>query len=110
MILKTGDNMFETQIIIGKCNHKGNEHECYIPQIKLNGAWKNILSGGSYILKETYDPVVLCKKCDGQGCQQCQNRGFIKGERADLIHVAEGLLRKEVELLESAFKLTEKYR
>lgn len=102
--------MIETQIIIGKCNHKGNEHDCYIPQIKLGvDNWVNILSEGSYILKETYDSVVLCKKCDGQGCQQCQNRGFIKGERADLKHVAEGLLKKTVTELEAARKITNKY-
>lgn len=100
----------DTQIIIGKCNHKGNEHDCYIPQINLGSGWKNVLSEGSYILKESYDPVILCKKCYGEGCQECQKRGFKKGERVDLKQVAEGILNQEIKAIENSLKITEKYR
>ena len=84
--------MEETRIITWKTNHSGQEVECYVPQININGKWHDALSDGSYILKQSFNPVVLCKKCDGNGCQECNNRGFKKGISIDLKHIAQSIL------------------
>lgn len=113
LLKKLLNNGFGTEgrILIEKVNHSGQEVDCYIPQINVgqnwtpeNGynKWVNILSKGSYILKESFNPVVVCKKCDGEGCPDCNNRGFRKGVSVDLKHIAESLLIKKMKELKRA--------
>lgn len=95
----------ESRVSIGKAEHKGQQLDCYIPEIYLGGYWKSILSSGSYILKETFDPVILCKKCYGEGCGDCKNRGFKKGESEDQLKLAQGLLDYKIKEIHKAEKL-----
>lgn len=99
----------ETRINVEKITENKGEYEIYVPQINFKGSWKNVLSPGSHILKETRNPTILCKSCGGDGCQPCNNRGFRKGESVDQLPLAEMLLKNKVSELEQAIKLIESY-
>ncbi len=97
-----------SRILIEKVNHKGQELDCYVPQIKLSGKWHNILKKGSYILKDSFEPVMLCKVCHGDGCKECRN-GFRKGISIDLKHVAKSLIENELKKLNQANDIIKNY-
>ena len=98
-----------SRIIIEKVNHKEQELDCYIPKIKINGKWYNVLEKGSYILKDSFDPVTLCKGCYGEGCGECKKRGFRKGISADLKHIAQSFLDKEIKKIKEANDIINNY-
>lgn len=97
----------QSRIVIEKVNHSGEELECYVPQIFV-GDWINILQKNSYILKDSFNPVVLCKKCDGEGCQDCNKRGFRKGVSVDLKYIAESLLNERIKEISKAKEILNK--
>jgi len=80
------------RIKTGKVIHKGQELECYIPQILINKKWRDVLQEGSYILKEGYDAYDFCSKCNGEGCPECNDKGFRKVPPKDNKYIAEILL------------------
>lgn len=98
-----------SRIVVRKCIHKGQQLDCYVPQIRINGAWRNVLSKGSYILKDSFEPVTICKKCFGEGCNECQSRGFRKGMPIDLKHIAEFFLNEAIKELEKANEIINSY-
>lgn len=98
-----------SRILIEKVNHKEIEQDCYIPQIKINDKWHNVLEKGSYILKDSFDPVTLCKGCYGEGCQECKKRGFRKGESVDLKYIAQSFIDKEIKKIQDANNILNKY-
>jgi len=99
------DRTRQSRIVIRKCIHKGNREllDCYVPQIRINDImWYSVLPKGSYILKESFDPVTQCKKCFGEGCSECQNRGFRKGTSVDLKYVAQLFLDEKIKKIKEA--------
>lgn len=94
----------QSRIKIGKVIHKGKELETYIPQINLGRGWINIQPKGCYILKESYDPVTICKKCDGNGCNECQNKGFRRGIPVDQKSIANTLLSSKIKEINNVIK------
>lgn len=95
----------KTQIILDTVIHSGKELPVYVPQVDLGSGWKNVLSPGTYILKESHNPVDLCSKCSGSGCQDCQNRGTKKGTAVDNILIAEFFLKNKIIEIQNAEKL-----
>lgn len=95
----------ETRIL----THKGKEVEAYVPQIDIGNGFKDVLPSGSYILKESFDPVDVCKKCGGDGCADCNKCGFRKGEPVDNIHVANFFLDNDFKKLIEAKEILKKY-
>jgi hypothetical protein len=98
-----------SRILIEKVNHKEQELDCYVPQIKFNDKWYNVLEKGSYILKDSFDPVILCKGCYGEGCQECKKRGFRKGVSVDLKYIVQSFINKEIKNIKEANDLISKY-
>jgi len=86
-----------SRIIISKANHNGRELDCYVPQIFVNGNWQNCISDSSYILKETFNPLMVCK-CNGGGCAECNGRGFRKGISEDNKYIAEFFIERAINL------------
>ena len=98
----------ETRIIISKVIHSGKELECYVPQILISKKWRNVLSKDSYILKEGYNANEICSKCSGEGCKECNQKGFKRVESEDNKHIAEFFLEKAIKDYNAA-KSTMKY-
>jgi hypothetical protein len=91
--------MIDSRITESIVNHKGKNLECYIPEIKiLDGQWVNVLGENGYILKESFDPVEVCKSCQGSDlkCKNCNGRGTVKGETVNQYSVAEVYLNLAV--------------
>ncbi len=90
--------IYEKRIIEGTVLHKDIELPTYVPQIKKNEEWVNIQDDGCYILKEGYNPLITCKKCNGKGlilknkCNECSGNGLRKTDPTDLKYIAEILL------------------
>lgn len=102
--------MIKSQIIIGTVNHSGEDRECYIPQIDVGFGFKTILSNGSYLLKESHNPILGCPMCNGQGCKHCNNRGTIKGQVKEQYESVQSMLEDEVKRITNALTLLEKYQ
>lgn len=124
--------MIEGRIIIDKCIHRGKELDCYIPQVFVNGQWRDILSKECYIIKEGHNPLIICKKCFGNGrhcylqtdgskpnymdliyenspCKECNGIGLRKGEQKDNIEWAKTILDKEIAKIEKYLLIKNKY-
>ena len=78
------------RVIEDKCNHNGQEVPCYVPQLKVGEKWVNAMAKG-YVLKESGNPIAICKRCGGDGCKECNNRGMRKGTAVDLFSYAESI-------------------
>jgi len=115
--LISGDFGLEGRIITWKTKHNGQEIDCYVPQINIGADWTpengynkwiDVLPKGCYILKESSNPIDICKKCDGDGCKDCNDRGFKKGTPVDLKYIAQLLLESRTkEIINAQKTLTE---
>ena len=103
------------RISISKCIHQGKELDCYVPEILIGNDWTAILQKGCYILKDSHNPLIICKKCAGYGvhcymsptmeliwqsgkpCKECNGIGLRKGVPVDGRHVAEYYVEKAKE-------------
>jgi hypothetical protein len=94
----------DKRIIIGKVMHSGKELECYVPQIFINKKWRNVLSKGSYILKEGLNANEICSKCGGEGCIECNKVGLKRAIPKDNKYIAEFFLEKAVNEYNVALK------
>lgn len=94
----------------GKVKHKGQELECYIPQILINKNWRNVLQKGSYILKMGYDAYDVCLKCNGVGCPECNDKGFRKVPPKDNKYIAEIFLNNVEVKYSNALKAQKEIR
>ena len=119
--------MIRSIIIIGKCNHQNKELDCYIPQIDIGKGWTNILDAGSYILKDSFNPLKRCSKCVGKGincyldksleliwdrnskCKECNGIGLRKGESKDLKYIAQMFIDIEMKKIKASIKYFQNY-
>jgi hypothetical protein len=101
--------MLSSRVNIGTCIHQGKELPSYIPEVFINGGWTPILSEGSYILKDTYNPLIVCGNCSGKGCNDCRGIGLRKGISVDNKQWAEGFIKIELAKIESTLEVIKKY-
>lgn len=125
----------ESRIIIGKCVHNGKELECYIPQINNGNEWIDVLGKSEYILKDSINPLVICKKCMGNGClvylqingalpnymeliydesrdcTECgKGKGLRRGDIVDNKPMAQRILDRALKEIEESEKLVNKFK
>lgn len=93
-----------TQIIEDEVLHNGKTVAVYVPLIKVyDGDWTPVLSEGSYILKTTINPRIVCNKCEGVGCKECKD-GLKLGTAVDQKPLAQRYLDIEVKAIERVLK------
>jgi hypothetical protein len=104
----------EHHILEGKCHHGKEELECYIPELFIDNKWVGLLKEGEYILKYGFNPLAICKKCEGSGlhcylngkleliysnekCKECGGNGLRKGEKHDNIDYVNSVVKLKKE-------------
>ena len=116
-------------IKIEQRTHKNELLDCYVPYFFDGHHPMPALDNGSYILKETYNRYVDCKKCSGSGnltyldsismelvvkqdqkCQECKGYGQRKAPGLDQYKLAEQFANNAYDEYHKAKELINRYK